>query len=219
MFVSSVFLLFLLFVFFKFFFFFSSVFFFFLFPAVQKQSGFAESVQLEGKACARCVASCIFLFLLFFSYFSYFFFFFLIFPSFLLFFLCFLSDFRRFVSFFTKRTTIFINFHQFFHQFSAIFHDFQRFSSISSIFTDFCRFVTKVPTSVPIVCRIHSLNFDKRAPTYCLGEKCPEQCANFGAPNLACRRGPFCAPDSHFPPGSVPILAEKSKFYTRAIHR
>ena len=79
--------------------------------------------------------------------------------------------------------------------------------------------MTKVPTSVPIVCRIHSLNFDKRAPTYCPGEKCPEQCANFGAPNLACRRGPFCAPDSHFPPGSVPILAEKSKFYTRAIHR
>ena len=104
-----------------------------------------------------------------------------------------------------------------FHQFSAIFHDFQWFSSISSIFTDFCRFVTKVPTSVPIVCRIHSLNFDKRAPTYCPGEKCPEQCANFGAPNLACRRGPFCAPDSHFPRGSVPILVEKHAKSARAI--
>ena len=70
--------------------------------------------------------------------------------------------------------------------------------------------MTKVPTSVPIVCRIHSLNFDKRAPTYCPGEKCPEQCANFGAPNLACRRGPFCAPDSHFPPTTVPQFWSKN---------
>ena len=112
------------------------------------------------------------------------------------------------------------DFHQFSlfcHQFSSIFHDFQYFHRFSSIFTDFCRFVTKVPTSVPIVCRNHSLNFDKRAPAYCPGEKCPEQCANFGAPNLACRRGPFCAPDSHFPPGSVPILVEKHAKSARAI--
>ena len=77
--------------------------------------------------------------------------------------------------------------------------------------------MTKVPTSVPIVCRINNLNCDKRAPAYCPGEKCPEQCANFGAPNLACRRGPFCAPDSHFPRGSVPILVEKHAKSARAI--
>merc|ERR1739848_174844 len=38
----------------------------------------------------------------------------------------------------------------------------------------------------------------------------PYQCANFGAPNLASQWGPFCAPDSHFPPTSVPILADQT---------